>query len=507
MDITTLEMHTRLLSCQKNCLLWQWKYVDKNVECCGKSLCSRGLKLLYLHVLPPKMTLINVRTNISYIQDSHTLREKISEAFASATKEPKWNVLCDVTPLDKDSDESSVYVEIRSIAVSTPPEISDQLRELIRADLDISKNRIHIDFIFPQEVHKLWLHLDNTTAWVHGYWNMYRELYSSSQEAFDLHKSAGSFFGIVQHSLLDSIQLSLCKLNDPAGSGNKENMTLCALRQRLNLDKTDISRKIEAAHKRFSAKCEQMKERRNKQIAHSDKKTILDGNLMGPTPEEIDSVLTRLSDFMNYISKYYNNSGTSYRSFSIGGGASALHANLRRSLRYNELVNEKVIPEYDYYQRFPNPCGSEKLSEESSEIYAVSPYEDEDLCCRIHGWCVPLAYVKELARLNILAFFLSDTPVDEITRPAWQGPVSVNVIRAILETNCRKSLKEVVNTQSNEEIDTQSNIALLIDLYGEAEALIQLLRELADDETVPRNTRELANTALKEIPRAAEDTR
>ena len=107
-------------------------------------------------------------------------------------------------------------------------------------------------------------------------------------------------------------------------------------------------------------------------------------------------------------------------------------------------------------------------------------------------------YVKELARLNILAFFLSDTPVDKITCPAWQGPVSVNVIRAILETNCRKSLKEVVNTQSN--------IALLIDLYGEAEALIQLLRELADDETVPRNTRELANTALKEIPRAAEDT-
>ena len=189
---------------------------------------------------------------------------------------------------------------------------------------------------------------------------MYRQLYSSSQEQFELlNKSAESFFAIVQHTLLHSTQLLLCKLNDPARSGDKENMTLCALQQLLNLGETDISRKIEVALKRFSATCEQMKKLRNKQIAHFDKKTILDGNLIGPTLEEIDGALARLRNVMNYISIYYDSCGSDYEGFVISRGSDALLESLRRGLRYNELVANKAISRNDYYKRFPEPFGSE----------------------------------------------------------------------------------------------------------------------------------------------------
>ena len=96
------------------------------------------------------MPLINVKTNISDVQAPDVLLKKLSAALASATGKPEAYVM---TLLDSSvpmtfagSNEPCAYVEIKSIGALSPPEMSDQFCELIKAALGISKDRIYIGF-------------------------------------------------------------------------------------------------------------------------------------------------------------------------------------------------------------------------------------------------------------------------------------------------------------------------------------------------------------------------
>ena len=96
------------------------------------------------------MPLINLRTNISDIQDADGLLKNLSAALASATGKPESYVM---TLLESGipmtfaaSDEPCAYVEIKSIGSMAPPAMSAQFCELINASLGISKDRIYIGF-------------------------------------------------------------------------------------------------------------------------------------------------------------------------------------------------------------------------------------------------------------------------------------------------------------------------------------------------------------------------
>jgi len=96
------------------------------------------------------MPLINLRTNVSDVQGSDALLKKLSAALASATGKPESYVM---TLLDlgvpmtfAGSNDPCAYVEIKSIGVLTPPEMSDRFCELIKASLGIPKDRIYIGF-------------------------------------------------------------------------------------------------------------------------------------------------------------------------------------------------------------------------------------------------------------------------------------------------------------------------------------------------------------------------
>ena len=96
------------------------------------------------------MPLINVKTNVSRVQNSDVLLKKLSNALASATAKPESYVmtLLDVgVPMTfAGSDEPCAYVEIKSIGALTPPAMADQFCELIKDCLGVSKDRIYIGF-------------------------------------------------------------------------------------------------------------------------------------------------------------------------------------------------------------------------------------------------------------------------------------------------------------------------------------------------------------------------
>ena len=96
------------------------------------------------------MPLINVRTNISNVQDADALLKKLSAALSRCTGKPESYVMTllgfGIPMTFAGSNEPCAYVEIKSIGALTPPAMSDQFCELIKSSLGISKDRIYIGF-------------------------------------------------------------------------------------------------------------------------------------------------------------------------------------------------------------------------------------------------------------------------------------------------------------------------------------------------------------------------
>lgn len=214
-----------------------------------------------------------------------------------------------------------------------------------------------IDSRLPQAIHALWGTLDTEVTWLHGRWIIYRQLYGTSSERVELlNKSARTLFSVLQNVLLHDIQLSLNKLGDPAGSGKWKNMTLAALHKVLLESGEAVSaNKMSEALEKFGDACVKVRNRRNKWIAHFDRTTMLNQHVtprVGPSREEIENALAALREAMNCISLHYTGATIGYEYFSMQADGEALVRNLRRGLRYTELVDANAIPKDDYRKRF-----------------------------------------------------------------------------------------------------------------------------------------------------------
>ena len=214
-----------------------------------------------------------------------------------------------------------------------------------------------VDPRYPVQIHTLWTTLDREITWLHGRWIIYRQLFGTNKERVELlNESAGSFFNVLQDVLLHDVQLSLSKLGDPAGSGSRENMTLEALHHGLQAaNEAAVADKMKASLQKFAAACVKIRHRRNKWIAHFDRLTMLNDDViprMGPSREEIESALGALREAMNCISLHYTDTTIGYEHFSMQADGEALIQSLRRGLRYKELINEEAVPRNDYRKRF-----------------------------------------------------------------------------------------------------------------------------------------------------------
>jgi hypothetical protein len=214
-----------------------------------------------------------------------------------------------------------------------------------------------VDPRYPRQIHTLWTTLDREITWLHGRWIIYRQLFGTNKERVELlNESAGTFFNVLQDVLLHDVQLSLSKLGDPAGSGSRENMTLEALHQVLQASgEMLVADKMKASMQKFETACVKIRHRRNKWIAHFDRSTMLNDDViprMGPSREEIENALEALREAMNCISLHYAETTIGYEHFSMQADGEALIQSLRRGLRYRELVTESVVARDDYRKRF-----------------------------------------------------------------------------------------------------------------------------------------------------------
>ncbi len=228
-------------------------------------------------------------------------------------------------------------------------------------ELGVSPYMTHpLDPRFPEPVRELWATLSADVVWLHGRWSIYRQLFGTNQDRIDLlNEAAGTTVTwIFQQLLLHDVQLTLSKIGEPAGKGDRKNLTLRRLQQTLrNAGDSAIADAMEIPLGRFEVASQKLVHRRNKWIAHSDLETRLSSRvspLAGPSRQEIEDSLSPLREAMNCVELKFTGSRTVYEHFVMNQDGEHLLSSLVRAKRYSELVKEGGIPRDDICRRFPS---------------------------------------------------------------------------------------------------------------------------------------------------------
>ncbi|KVT36632.1 hypothetical protein WM08_30080 [Burkholderia ubonensis] len=216
-----------------------------------------------------------------------------------------------------------------------------------------------VDTRFPLPVQEIWISLHADVVWLHGRWIIYRQLYGTNKARVDLlNEAAANVASIIHDVLLHDVQLSISKIGDPPGSGDRKNLTLRRLQLELrNAGETEVADMMTPRLEAFDAACEKVRHRRNKWIAHSDLTTLLTARatpLLGPSRQEIENALAALRDVMHCVELKYTDGETAYEHFMMNQTGDHLIDALARGKRYSELVKERQIARDDFRQRFQN---------------------------------------------------------------------------------------------------------------------------------------------------------
>src|SRR4051812_48511545 len=88
--------------------------------------------------------------------------------------------------------------------------------------------------------------IQNDLVWLHLKWRQFRELFGTKPERLELlNESAGGLFGVVQDVLWDDTLLSICRLTDPAGKGDRMRLSISRLAPMIG--DTTVRAEVEAA--------------------------------------------------------------------------------------------------------------------------------------------------------------------------------------------------------------------------------------------------------------------
>ncbi len=126
-------------------------------------------------------------------------------------------------------------------------------------------------------------------------WQQYENLFGRGEERVALLNKAGaSFFGQVDRHFFAACVLAVCRLGDPAETGNKRNLTVKAFKKFMNT--TERQEKLHSLLQNVDGKSEFARDWRNRHISHSDydlrlgAATPLKGATRAKMSEAIDSI-------------------------------------------------------------------------------------------------------------------------------------------------------------------------------------------------------------------------
>jgi len=186
-------------------------------------------------------------------------------------------------------------------------------------------------------------------------WETYIELFEKSKERFDFVMSNGGiFFALVHNAFLDQIALTLAKFCDPEKSCGKDNLSMDKIIELTKaIGENKIAGELHVIAESIKAACANIKKHRDKRLAH------LDFNIFANLSKyelpkiyikDVNKALGELSNFLNKANMGIGKPSSNIYTPLISGGANAIIAFLKQSVRYEQLLQEHKIDPSDLLQ-------------------------------------------------------------------------------------------------------------------------------------------------------------
>lgn len=201
----------------------------------------------------------------------------------------------------------------------------------------MSRSEIESGEGLPSEIADLFKQLWNQVAGLHFYWAALTRLFNGDpKRVWVLQNTAPAFFGLVRHSLQDSVVLSIARITDLESLGRFRNASLAALVTASRaLVCEPLAAELDRDLKQVGVAAKSVRERRNRVVAHLDAPTVLSTDpdpLPGVTRAEFEAVLALIRSLMNKIESRFRRSTTAYDTSVAHGDADHLVFYLEQAL-------------------------------------------------------------------------------------------------------------------------------------------------------------------------------
>jgi hypothetical protein len=239
------------------------------------------------------------------------------------------------------------HVEVPVLPTSAP----ESTRENWRAKM--------FAMAIPSALEETWKYLWSEVVMLHAQWKIHEQLFGKGEKRLRLlNECASNFFFLVQQTFLLEIQLAICKLGDPPRSMGFDNLTLARLILEVKASDQDsgskkaakfygrLGRRLEV----FKGRSKNIRERRNKDLAHCDMATarMMPVHLGSPSRREITKALETLTRFMRDVERYFGEASTAYWSVSTMQDGDNLVGWLKSGRRFREIHEAGLVDMYDY---------------------------------------------------------------------------------------------------------------------------------------------------------------
>jgi hypothetical protein len=199
----------------------------------------------------------------------------------------------------------------------------------------------------PQAVKNVFDAIRKEVEWVHIKWVNHRQLFGTSNKRIALLTvCASSFFFIVHHVLIDDVIMSLSKLTDPAGKGEKQRLSFHLLQKRMEKHGDHkLAYELNEILGKLIEKSKVIRSHRDKRLAHLDLDIQMkEPNLDNLSVDMIEEILQLTAKYVNAINGHYYKSEVGYEyGMDSNSDAEVLVAKLKRALRFEELIKNEVI--------------------------------------------------------------------------------------------------------------------------------------------------------------------
>jgi len=200
----------------------------------------------------------------------------------------------------------------------------------------------------PAAIREVFKELKSEVTWLHGRWHMYTQLFLYSEKRISLlNECAGVFFHVLQDVLLGDTVLVLSKLGDPAKQHKYSNLSFAQLRDRvLAHGDASLSAEVKSLVSQYAGAIEPFRRWRDKRLAHLDLETAITAPipLPGITANIVTAALDVARQILNAVESRFDHATTLYTLFRLRTDAGAVIGLLKGGLRFEQLMQEGVLP-------------------------------------------------------------------------------------------------------------------------------------------------------------------